>query len=76
MPIYTQTLSTGQHSIPGGTNVCVVRSDMTAGFQFDLCKRNQFLESKGVQGVSVTKTGTTIAGLVFKVSYSHILCFQ
>ena len=41
---------------------------MTAGFQFDLCKRNQFLESKGVQGVSVTKTGTTIAGLVFKVS--------
>ncbi|KAK9847230.1 hypothetical protein WJX84_003108 [Apatococcus fuscideae] len=39
---------------------------MTAGFQFDLCKRNQLLESKGVKGVSVTKTGTTIAGLVFK----------
>ncbi|KAK9827911.1 hypothetical protein WJX74_008720 [Apatococcus lobatus] len=39
---------------------------MTAGFQFDLCNRNRLLESKGVQGASVTKTGTTIAGLVFK----------
>lgn len=48
---------------------------MTAGFQFDLCKRNQLLESKGVQGATVTKTGTTIAGLVFKVRVK-IVCLH
>ena len=37
------------------------------GFQFDLCKRNAFLEERGVQAPRLTKTGTTIAGIIFKV---------
>lgn len=38
------------------------------GFNFDLCKRNAMLEAKGVQLPKAWKTGTTIAGIVFKVS--------
>ena len=33
------------------------------GFSFDLCARNQ-----GSAPLSATKTGTTIAGLIFKVT--------
>ncbi|GFR41525.1 hypothetical protein Agub_g2221 [Astrephomene gubernaculifera] len=36
------------------------------GFDFDLCKRNAMLENKGMQLPKAWKTGTTIAGLVFK----------
>lgn len=36
------------------------------GFNFDLVKRNAMLESKGVTPPKAWKTGTTIAGLVFK----------
>lgn len=36
------------------------------GFAFDLCKRNELLGKKGVAGPGFTKTGTTIAGVVFK----------
>ncbi|EFN57009.1 hypothetical protein CHLNCDRAFT_30565 [Chlorella variabilis] len=36
------------------------------GFSFDLCKRNEFFAAKGVQHPGFTKTGTTIAGLIFK----------
>ncbi|MEW5303335.1 MAG: hypothetical protein WDW38_001659 [Sanguina aurantia] len=36
------------------------------GFNFDLCKRNAMLEAKGVQLPKAWKTGTTIAGIVFK----------
>lgn len=36
------------------------------GFTFDLCNRNALLEQKGVQAPGFTKTGTTIAGIVFK----------
>jgi 20S proteasome subunit beta 2 len=36
------------------------------GFNFDLCKRNAFLEKQGVTPPGFTKTGTTIAGVVFK----------
>ena len=43
------------------------------GFQFDLCKRNAFLEERGVQAPRLTKTGTTIAGIVFKVRWSPVL---
>lgn len=40
---------------------------MTAGgFNFDLCKRNAMLESKGMKPFPATKTGTTIAGIIFK----------
>ena len=37
------------------------------GFVFDLCKRNDFFEKQGVKGPGFTKTGTTIAGIIFKV---------
>jgi 20S proteasome subunit beta 2 len=40
------------------------------GFSFDLCKRNDFLEMKGMKGPGYTKTGTTISGVIFKVSAS------
>ena len=43
------------------------------GFSFDLCKRNAFLEKKGVPGVRAWKTGTTIAGVVYKVRASACL---
>jgi 20S proteasome subunit beta 2 len=36
------------------------------GFSFDLCKRNAMLERKGVTPPTAWKTGTTIAGIVFK----------
>lgn len=36
------------------------------GFSFDLCQRNALLENKGMKGPGFTKTGTTIAGVVFK----------
>lgn len=38
------------------------------GFSFDNFKRNQFLlEKKVVKEPRYTKTGTTIAGMIFKV---------
>jgi hypothetical protein len=42
------------------------------GFSFDLCKRNAFLQERGVKPPAAWKTGTTIAGIVFKV----LLVFQ
>ena len=36
-------------------------------FDFDLCSRNAYLESKGIKPPRFTKTGTTIVGLVYKV---------
>lgn len=38
----------------------------TGGFTFDLCKRNTFLENKGITAPKTKKTGTTICGAVFK----------
>lgn len=37
------------------------------GFNFDLVKRNAFLEKKGVTPPTAWKTGTTIAGVIYKV---------
>lgn len=37
------------------------------GFDFELVKRNAMLQSKGVTPPKAWKTGTTIAGVVFKV---------
>jgi len=37
------------------------------GFSFDLCRRNNMLEKKGLKSPSYLKTGTTIVGLVFQV---------
>ena len=36
-------------------------------FSFDLTRRNAYLEKRGVKGPGFTKTGTTIAGVIFKV---------
>jgi len=36
------------------------------GFNFENCKRNQFLEQQGLGHAKFVKTGTTIAGIVFK----------
>lgn len=41
------------------------------GFDFDLCRRNAMLEGKGVKLPSAWKTGTTIAGIIFKVGRLH-----
>ena len=39
----------------------------SSGFNFDLTARNNLLGRKGVQGPAFLKTGTTIAGVIFKV---------
>jgi len=38
-----------------------------SGFNFDLCKRNAMLAAKGVPTPRAWSTGTTIAGVIFKV---------
>lgn len=43
------------------------------GFNFDLCRRNEMLFSKGIKPPSFLKTGTTIVGLVFKVWFFFLL---
>jgi len=40
--------------------------DFKSGFSFDLVHRNAFLESKGFKPPKTLKTGTTIAGVMFK----------
>lgn len=44
------------------------------GFTFDLCKRNEFLEARGMKGPGFTKTGTTIAGVIFEASLTGLQC--
>uniref|UniRef100_A0A1B6H327 Proteasome subunit beta n=2 Tax=Proconiini TaxID=565685 RepID=A0A1B6H327_9HEMI len=41
-------------------------NDPAPGFSFDNCRRNTMLEAKGFQVPKAVKTGTTIAGIVFK----------
>eukprot|EP00270_Netrium_digitus_P011227 TRINITY_DN355_c0_g1_i3.p1 TRINITY_DN355_c0_g1~~TRINITY_DN355_c0_g1_i3.p1 ORF type:complete len:281 (-),score=67.94 TRINITY_DN355_c0_g1_i3:179-1021(-) len=36
------------------------------GFCFDLCRRNEFLAKSGIVAPKAKKTGTTIAGIIFK----------
>lgn len=43
-------------------------------FDFDLCTRNAYLESKGIKPPRFTKTGTTIVGLIFNVRCPSSLC--
>ncbi|XP_037518394.1 proteasome subunit beta type-7 [Rhipicephalus sanguineus] len=38
----------------------------SSGFCFENCRRNAFLQSQGIPMPKATKTGTTIAGIVFK----------
>ena len=43
----------------------------TGGFNYDNCIRNKAMQENNIQGtgnMKYTKTGTTICGLVFKVS--------
>ena len=40
------------------------------GFSFDLCRRNEMLEKKGLKPLPFLKTGTTIVGLIFQVRMS------
>jgi len=42
-----------------------VLQENSGGFNFDLCKRNAALSTKGVQLPKFKKTGTTIAGVVY-----------
>lgn len=42
-------------------------------FSFDLTRRNAYLEKRGVKGPGFTKTGTTIAGVIFKVDQGCML---
>ena len=37
------------------------------GFRFDLAARNAMLEKRGIADTKLWKTGTTLAGAVFKV---------
>jgi hypothetical protein len=46
-----------------------------AGFNFDLCRRNEHLIGRGVKPPGLKKTGTTIAGIVFKVKVTFGLAW-
>jgi 20S proteasome subunit beta 2 len=52
-----------KQKIPIGIDLLESRK---GGFNFDLCKRNSALESKGVIHPKMKKTGTTIVGVVYK----------
>jgi 20S proteasome subunit beta 2 len=45
----------------------VPSDDQRGGFDFGLVKRNALLELKGCAGPKPWKTGTTIAGVIYKV---------
>lgn len=48
-----------------------INSDLPSGFSFDNYQRNQFLKTNNLATEpKAVKTGTTIAGLIFKV-YLH-----
>jgi hypothetical protein len=40
----------------------------SGGFNFELVKRNAMLAAKGVKPPTAWKTGTTIAGVIYKVT--------
>ncbi|KAF7819495.1 proteasome subunit beta type-7-B [Senna tora] len=42
------------------------------GFSFDLCRRNDMLEKKGLKPQCFLKTGTTIVGLIFQDSQAFV----
>merc|ERR1712024_307537 len=46
-------------------NSCCVEIP-SGGFSFENCKRNNFLANQGFKSPTATKTGTTIAGIVYK----------
>lgn len=43
------------------------------GFDFEFVKRNAMLAAKGVKPPTATKTGTTIAGVIYKVCVVGVL---
>lgn len=47
------------------------------GFSLDNYKRNQFLlQKKLIKEPQVVKTGTTIAGMIFKVKYKNSFIYR
>lgn len=44
------------------------------GFDFEFVKRNAMLAAKGVKPPTATKTGTTIAGVIYKVRWHLRVC--
>lgn len=46
----------------------LVEAPAKGGFSFDLCVRNEMLAKKGLRPPTTRKTGTTIVGLIFKVT--------
>lgn len=44
----------------------IAREVSLPGFNFENCRRNAMLENKGFVAPKVTKTGTTIVGMIFK----------
>ena len=43
------------------------------GFNNDLVERNAYLQTRGVKAPGFTKTGTTIAGVIFKVCHAYTI---
>ena len=55
----------------GAVCVCVCVCVVMTGFSYELCDRNAaFVSSGAVKQPSAKKTGTTIAGVIFKVCMS------
>jgi 20S proteasome subunit beta 2 len=44
------------------------------GFDFEFVKRNAMLAAKGVKPPTAWKTGTTIAGVIYKVGRGRMCC--
>jgi len=55
---------------------CLVSEQKPNGFDFDLCKRNAWLEKQGLQTLKPWSTGTTICGVVYKVRVFFFLSFS
>lgn len=47
--------------------MATVESAPQGAFSFELTRRNALLEQRGMKAPGFTKTGTTIAGIIFKV---------
>ena len=55
---------------------CLVSEQKPNGFDFDLCKRNAWLEKQGLQTLKPWSTGTTICGVVYKVRVFFSFFFE
>jgi len=54
-----------------------IAGEQPTGFSFDNFKRNQFLRDKKIGNeLKTVKTGTTIAGMIFKVFLPEVRLFR